>query len=72
MNHLQGDAQDQLHQEVEGDVEVSRVDKHVGDEPPDLPFLLGVKNQDPNVDRSVGAHGLPLVGQGDDVPDENT
>jgi hypothetical protein len=45
VNHLQGDAECQLHQDVEDDVEVATVHQHVGEEPPNLILLVGVEDQ---------------------------
>ncbi len=73
MDHFQRDAQDQLYDHVEDDVEVAAVDEHVGEEPPDLPLLMRVEDQGPRqVRRSVGPHGDSGVGQENDVPNEDS
>ena len=61
-----------LYDDVEGYVEVSAVDEHVGYEAPDL--LLGVRVEDEGaaqVDRAVGADGVALVGEQDHVVHEH-
>ena len=72
VDHLQRDAERQLHQDVEDDVKVSAVHQHVRQEPPDFVLLVGVEDEGAvEVGRSVGPHGRPRVGQEDDVPNED-
>ena len=47
MDHLQRNAQRQLHQDVEDDVKVPAVHQHVRQEPPDFPLLVRVEDQGP-------------------------
>ena len=62
VNHLQRDAEHQLHDDVEDDVKVAAVDQHVGEEPPDLPLLVRVEDQrSGQVGRSVGPDRDPRV-----------
>ena len=62
MNHLQRNAEHQLHDDVEDDVKVAAVDQHVREEPPDLPLLVRVEDQrSGQVGRSVGPDRDPRV-----------
>ena len=44
MHHLQRYAKDQLDQDVEDDVEVTTVDKHVRQETPNFPFPVWIED----------------------------
>ena len=44
MDHLQGDSEDQLDQDVEDDVEVAAVHEHVRQETPNFPFPVRIED----------------------------
>ena len=61
-----------LDHDIESDVEVSAVDEHVGDEPPDLFLHVWVEDQFAlDVDWAVRPHSVAGVGEEDHVVHEH-
>ena len=61
-----------LDEDIEGDVEVPAVHKHVGEEAPQLLLLVRVEEEDAlDVDWPVGSHGLPSLRQQTRLVDED-